>query len=51
MKKNKYRTVLMFTILYTDRDHSSSAQIDNSNGACDINVSLSKTTDAVRYTG
>ncbi|CAH7341992.1 conserved hypothetical protein [Vibrio chagasii] len=34
----------------TDRDHSSSAQIDNSNSAYDINVSLSKTTDAVRYT-
>ncbi|CAK1741548.1 putative repeat protein (TIGR01451 family) [Vibrio crassostreae] len=34
----------------TDRDHSSSAQIDNSNSAYDINVSLSKTTDVVRYT-
>ncbi|WP_374222446.1 hypothetical protein [Vibrio sp. B1ASS3] len=34
----------------TDRDHSSSAQIDNSNSAYDINVSISKTTGAVRYT-
>ncbi len=34
----------------TDREHSSSAQIDNSNSAYDINVSLAKTTDVVRYT-
>lgn len=34
----------------TDRDHSSSAQIDNSHSTYDINVSLAKTTDVVRYT-
>lgn len=34
----------------TDREHSSSAQIDNSNSTYDINVSLAKTTDVVRYT-
>lgn len=34
----------------TDRDHSSSAQIDNNDSLFDINVSLTKTTDVVRYT-
>lgn len=34
----------------TDRDHSSSAQIDNADSNYDINVSLTKTTDVVRYT-
>ncbi|MCR9941646.1 DUF11 domain-containing protein [Vibrio owensii] len=34
----------------TDRDHSSSAQIDNKDSAFDINVSITKTTDVVRYT-
>ncbi len=34
----------------TDRDHSSSAQIDNSHSTYDINVPLAKTTDVVRYT-
>ncbi|WP_399426272.1 hypothetical protein [Vibrio campbellii] len=34
----------------TDRDHSASAQINNKDSAFDINVSLTKTTDVVRYT-
>ncbi|MFN1514008.1 hypothetical protein [Vibrio owensii] len=34
----------------TDRDHSSSAQIDNKDSAYDINVALTKTTNVVRYT-
>ncbi|MCZ8499175.1 hypothetical protein O9929_18670 [Vibrio lentus] len=40
----------MFMNPITDREHSSSAQIDNSNSAIyDITVSL-KTTDVVRHT-
>ncbi|MEF1201384.1 hypothetical protein QTO12_12575 [Vibrio owensii] len=34
----------------TDRDHSSSAQIDNKDSAYNINVALTKTTNVVRYT-
>nr|WP_104029368.1 DUF11 domain-containing protein [Vibrio jasicida] len=34
----------------TDRDHSSSAQIDNRDSVYDVNVSLTKTTSVVRYT-
>ncbi|CAE6963309.1 Domain of unknown function DUF11 [Vibrio sp. B1ASS3] len=34
----------------TDRDHSSSAQIDNSDSLFDINVSITKATNVVRYT-
>ncbi|WP_373408815.1 hypothetical protein [Vibrio jasicida] len=34
----------------TDRDHSSSAQIDNKDSLFNINVSITKTTDVVRYT-
>ncbi|GAK22556.1 putative hemagglutinin/hemolysin-related protein [Vibrio sp. JCM 19052] len=34
----------------TDRDHSSSAQIDNKDSTYDINVALTKTTNVVRYT-
>lgn len=34
----------------TDRDHDSSAQIDNIENEYNVNVSISKTTDVVRYT-